>query len=588
MCFYNPLSMPAPAAAATTFSAAARRAAPLLLPVTAAAAAAYAHGSSPNPNAGAGLGSSRCEATSRGQRPHQRMQQLPAVLRKRMTSIGRFSLRSETRENPSIPTFFLALGGAPRLDLRSTTATSAGPSKSWHPDSGGAGMSRAEFEEVWRRREMPSRHPRFHSRVSRGDDRYFEYEAEESSASESESESESEPHRFGAAGGAAGDRIKAELSRHVSETVHPTVYRSDLRMRIERLLTAPMDLTEKLWEVTLSTGLAGSSGAVSRLKAGEMMAEGDEGESGGKEIESLLLFRSHHTLADGVSLISALGDLVDEAEEIREEVRAEIGRRRRRARAGGLLRRWLRSLRKLVWFCLGTIRSLTYQARLFWTTKANPFEEAVPTRLRAPGRSVSWCDAAPLAEAKAVARAVGPGVTVNDVFVACVSAAVARQLREHGERIGLGLEAGGEAAKSPAPPSDINVVVPVHLMGGALLPGKSVGNHIGAFVARVPSCPSDLTSVSPASDRLRAVHSSLDAIKRSPAPLLSYLFARFASDCLPEATAKRLLRSANANAAAVISNSRGFPRTVHINGRGELYSIDFYSGLGEACLVPVA
>ena len=32
-------------------------------------------------------------------------------IRKRMTSIGRFSMISETLENPSIPTFFIALSG---------------------------------------------------------------------------------------------------------------------------------------------------------------------------------------------------------------------------------------------------------------------------------------------------------------------------------------------------------------------------------------------------------------------------------------------------------------------------------------------
>lgn len=34
------------------------------------------------------------------------------VLRKRMTSIGRFSLKSESETNLSIPTFFLALSGS--------------------------------------------------------------------------------------------------------------------------------------------------------------------------------------------------------------------------------------------------------------------------------------------------------------------------------------------------------------------------------------------------------------------------------------------------------------------------------------------
>jgi hypothetical protein len=35
----------------------------------------------------------------------------------------------------------------------------------------------------------------------------------------------------------------------------------------------------------------------------------------------------------------------------------------------------------------------------------------------------------------------------------------------------------------------INIVVPVHLSGGVLLPGQSIGNFIGAFAARIQVRP---------------------------------------------------------------------------------------------------
>ena len=125
-------------------------------------------------------------------------------------------------------------------------------------------------------------------------------------------------------------------------------------------------------------------------------------------------FRSHHTLADGVSLISALGDLVDEAEEIRDMIKAEIKRRKDKVKEFSFLRRLLRSLQKIIWFLLGSIQSMMHQACLLWTTPRNPFEEAMGDTLKemqaiaGSGRSISWCDAAPLDEAKAVARSVGP------------------------------------------------------------------------------------------------------------------------------------------------------------------------------------
>lgn len=42
------------------------------------------------------------------------------------------------------------------------------------------------------------------------------------------------------------------------------------------------------------------------------------------------------------------------------------------------------------------------------------------------------------------------------------------------------------AHKHKPAPKHINVVIPVHLRGGVVLPGESVGNRIGAFVTRCP------------------------------------------------------------------------------------------------------
>ena len=558
------------AAAASAVGAAARRSLPLFLPVAAAAA-----------GAAAASGSSTLDDDQNHQR-HQRQliarcdhgQQggktttTTTVLRKRMTSIGRFSMQSETPRNLSIPTFFIALSSKKSCGDASASASSDLPSTD-------AGMSSSDFESAWTRSGMPGRHPRFHSRVSSQDDRYFEYEPAE------DDDDADGVREDGTKREAAESDPKAELHRHVRDTVHPSSYRTDLRMRIERLLTEPLDLTDKLWEVFVSSGRLGSSGAISRLKAGNAVANTTSTtstSSGSADAgqESLLLFRSHHSLADGVSLIAALGDLVDEAEEIRDMIKAEIKRRKARSKERSLLRRLYRSLQKLIWFCLGSIQSLMYQTYLLWTTPQNPFEEALGDALRemqsvaGSGRSISWCDAAPLDEVKAVARAVGPKVTVNDVFVSCVSAAVTRQLEEHRERAAVMKEvATGQSQETkivhPAK-SSINVCVPVHLMGGVIPEGYSIGNKIGAFVARVPA-HTEVDSTTPATDRLLSVHTSLASVKRSPAPILSYLAARLAADYLPEGLAKRLFRGANANSAVAVSNARGFAKKVHIDSR---------------------
>jgi len=172
-----------------------------------------------------------------------------------------------------------------------------------------------------------------------------------------------------------------------------------------------------------------------------------------------------------------------------------------------------------------------------------------------------------VAEVKLVAKAMGPNVTLNDLFVSCVTAAVARQLAEHRQK---SIAPDDNEPTKSAPSSsnklltNINVVIPAHLAGGILPPGREVGNLIGAFVARVPG---EMTDNASASDRLSQVHSSLLKWRRSPAPFVSYYIARTASSWLPSKWATRLMLSGNANAAVVVSNNRGLTKKVHINGR---------------------
>ena len=196
------------------------------------------------------------------------------------------------------------------------------------------------------------------------------------------------------------------------------------------------------------------------------------------------------------------------------------------------------------------------------TTRKNPFlivlnEESSDNLVC--GRSISWCDVASVDEVKYVAKKLGgKKATVNDVFVSCVAAAIAKQLAEHKEAKLISNEAAGNV------PKHMNVVIPAHLTGGILPPNRSVGNLIGAFVTQLP-CAMDSTSSS--IDRLTKVHRSLDKSKRSPAPILSFYMAKFVSEWIPESTAIKIFHNSNANAAVAVTNSRGLEKKVHINGR---------------------
>ena len=116
-----------------------------------------------------------------------------------------------------------------------------------------------------------------------------------------------------------------------------------------------------------------------------------------------------------------------------------------------------------------------------------------------------------------------------------------------------------------------NIAIPVHLYGGVMLPGQSLGNRIGAMVARVPgeedADGTTITSV----DRLERVHDTLHDLKKTPTPLLSYLLVRLISSTsgylLPSKWTQYMFSKANAGAVAVVTNVQGPPTKIHVGGR---------------------
>lgn len=152
---------------------------------------------------------------------------------------------------------------------------------------------------------------------------------------------------------------------------------------------------------------------------------------------------------------------------------------------------------------------------------------------------------------------------MNDLFVSCVTAAVTRQLIEHEEFM-----APIDAHQRKYASKSLNVVVPVHLRGGVILPGEGMGNRIGAFVTRVPGEMKHDASGGGACpiERLEQVHNSLLSCKKSPAPLVSHYLAKFCSSFLPENWTASIFCRANANASVAISNNRGYNKKLHING----------------------
>jgi hypothetical protein len=537
---------------------------------------------------------------SRSKEIFQEQQKLKANLKKRMTAIGKFSLKSQTENNPSQPTFFLALSNA--VVDSGDNVHNNGNKQSY--------MTANAFKKIWFDNEMHIKHPRFHSKVTSCGE-FFEPTNRNGNTNYTTTGTKT--------GTTTGTHANADFEMHASETLHMNVYRQDLKMRIEQLLTQVMDVKEKLWEVQLSSGQLGSSGAISSLRSNLIVEQQQEKEqqqyddkSGKgtkpqpqpkppKLMETVMLFRCHHSLGDAVSIVSALGDLLDEAQEIQEKIKAHIRSRKLKHKSLTLLQRILKQLKTMIWFFFGSIQAIMRQGYLVYSTPKNPFLQVLGlsreqeqllihgngsgTGNSIGSRSISWCDVAVVDEVKYVAKVLGgPRTTLNDIFVSCVTAAVAKQLaynREQANRAGdggTGTGTGSKGKDSAQIHHQINVVIPAHLAGGILPPGRGIGNLIGAFVARVPGemqMQSDGSHNSP-SQRLEQVHTSLDTSKRSPAPIIGYLMAKFSSNYLPESLATALFHRSSANAAVAISNSRGYEQKVHINGRAVESMAGFY------------
>jgi len=431
------------------------------------------------------------------------------VLRRKLTSIGRFSLRSQSERNPCIISFFLAFSnkrGKKRMDL-------------------------TEMESVWRKRVM-DKHERFRSRICDGDDRFFEV-------------------------------VDEHFDLYAKEVPHPGQHRFDLNNRIGKFLTSSLNVNKRLWEAKISTGTLGSSGAISnsQIESRNLQLTCDT--------ETVALFRIHHALADGVSMGVALGDSADEAEDLKYRMMSEIEKRSHKPTSMTFAQKLEGVVLKLAFYILGGIKAIALQA---WRslTAFSPFDSVLSQSSIPPGRrSTTWMTLASTQEIKRVAKTISKSATLNDVSVSIVTEAIRKQLIEHQKLAETfkNNEPEGVPANQIVIPSRVNVTIPVHLHGGVLLPGESIGNKIGAFVTSVPLSEGSYGKYHRASSRLECVSKALGEGKSTPAPLIAWSIAKFVSDYTPDWFAKWVIQNGNAKSVCVVSNIKGFPFKVHWMGR---------------------
>jgi len=496
----------------------------------------------------------------------QRQRLAKQTLSRRMTNVGRFSLVSETAENPSVPVLVLAMTGKP---YRS-----------------------GDFRRLYQDRKLAEKHPRFRARLDKGMTHFVFDDPGDSGTSGGDRGGSETPHK------------RDRTTDNVRDMVFPSIPVAELKSRInDASLYDPLDLTTTLWEAWTATGGAiGQSGAIP-------IHARHPGPT--KDVESLLLFRAHHCMADGVSLAALFGDLMDEGPELQAKIHSQIQAYKAAKKSTPWWKKLLFGLYYWVW---GSIRALLYQAYLFvaswydrlthddpWMILKELHEKKRGNRKNIAPRSLSWATVASVDEVKEVAqfytqqqrKSTGKRskITINDIFCSCVSAAIVRQLEYHRAVLPQLSSSSSSSTQPKLSLPSMNLIIPVHLQGGILLPGQSMGNKIGAMVSRIPGehIPGSVDDPSAvAQQRLLRVHSVLNDRKRTPVAALSYLMAGvmgyFSSSSSSSSSATDgsksssvgssasswtpwLFRKAHANASVVVTNVRGPTSRLHMEGR---------------------
>jgi WS/DGAT/MGAT family acyltransferase len=330
-----------------------------------------------------------------------------------------------------------------------------------------------------------------------------------------------------------------KLDRHVVRARLPRpAGQAELEDFVSALASADLDRDHPMWQFHFIERFQGGSAAILRI---------------------------HHCYADGMAMIRVFLSLTDaEANPSAEKPgAAESGRRPRAAADGG------------DWFGrlgipgAGLLRQAYAEGAAFLGRAAdlarNPEQagelarhalgiagelarvallaDDPPTRFKGPlgaRKIAAWTEPLPLAEVKAVARALG--CTINDLLLSTAAGALGSYLRQHGEDTdGLSIRA----------------TVPVNLRDPAA--AASLGNYFGLVFLELP------IGIRDPLERLYAVHAAMTQLKGSYQPLLT-LGLMAALGRMPATVEAAAIDLLSTKASAVATNVPGPQQPLYLAG----------------------
>jgi diacylglycerol O-acyltransferase len=241
---------------------------------------------------------------------------------------------------------------------------------------------------------------------------------------------------------------------------------------------------------------------------------------------SAFVVRVHHSIGDGVALISVIFALMEEAQAAAQDS-AEMSRQMRGSRGGAAAT----ALRIALAAPVVLVRDLC------WWADRHP--------LHGPPLSgekqVAWTEPFDLAHIKAVKNHLGS--TVNDVLMSCVSGGLARYL----QRI------GGEV------PDTIKVSMPVNIRRPDA--PLTLDNKFAAVPLKLPA------GIHPTVERLKLVKQAMDALKRSVEPIVVYVIQKFLLILLPQLVSRTLIDFLANKCTCVVTNVPGPQHALMLEGK---------------------
>jgi diacylglycerol O-acyltransferase len=319
--------------------------------------------------------------------------------------------------------------------------------------------------------------------------------------------------------GRAGWEVDADfdLDRHVVlHTLSAPGDRRALEDYIATQVPQPLDPSHPMWQVHCIDGYGGGSA---------------------------VLFRMHHSIADGITLTRVLLSLTSS-----DDTHAGFVAPHPATGPVGLAMDLSRSAVAEGWRALrdplrvvGATTATVKGARrlLHLATIPQKPRSALAGRV-GRDKSVRWTDPWPVADIKAVGRAAG--VTINDVLLSILADALSRYLAEEG-----------------TPLESVRVMVPVNLRPLDQPLTADLGNVFGEYIVTLPTGP-----MAP-DERLTRMRDIIAELKGSPEAVVAYL-TLVAIGMLPGPVEDLSTRVFSGKVVATVSNVPGPRSTVHLAG----------------------